>query len=112
MKDVFVCFLSPLLVTQTVIARSPESPSCSQPKIDATTSSVRVSVEPSTTQFRQTVSLADHKGLVCPVSLLQGTALVAVQVAGGLNNKIMVMLLDLPNYQLYQAHQKYSFFKA
>ena len=89
------------------------SASCSQPKIDAITSSLTVSVEPSTTQVRQTVTIAAHNGLVYSVPLTEGSALVArFQVVGGLNNKIKVMLLDMTNYQLYQAHQKYSYFQG
>jgi hypothetical protein len=82
-------------------------------KIDAATSSVTVSVEPSTPQVRQTVTIAAHNGLVYSLSLAQGSALVArFQVAGGLNNKIKVLLLDIANYQLYQAHQRYSYFQG
>src|SRR5882762_8863888 len=108
-----VCLLSFFLVAQTGIAVPPQSSaSCSQSKIDAATSSVTVSVEPSTPQIRQTVTIAAHNGLVYSLSLTQGSALVArFQVAGGVNNKIKVMLLDMANYQLYQAHQQYSYFQ-
>jgi len=114
MKQPIICLLSLLIIAQTAIADRPQSsPSCSQPKIDASTSSVIVSVEPSTTEVRQTVTIAAHKGLVYSLPLTQGSALVArFQVAGGLNNKIKVMLLDMTNYQLYQAHQKYSYFQG
>jgi hypothetical protein len=112
-KQAFVCLVSCILAAQTAFAGASDSTSCSQPTIDVATSSVSVSVEPSITQVRQTVNVAAHKGLVYSVSLTQGSALVArFQVAGGLNNKIKVMLLDLPNYQLYQARQKYSFFQG
>lgn len=87
--------------------------SCSQPTIDAANSSVTVSVEPSTVQARQTVTIAAHNGLVYSLTLTGGSALVArFQVAGGLNNKIKVLLLDADNYRLYQAHQKYSYFQG
>lgn len=113
MKQILVCLLSSLLIAQTAIPASFESASCSQPNIDASTSSVSVFVEPSTTQVRQTVNVAAHNGLVYSVPLTQGSALVArFQVAGGLNNQIKVMLLDMTNYQLYQAHQKYSYLKG
>lgn len=114
MKQVIVCLLSFFLVSQTGIAVPPQSSaSCSQLKIDAATSSVTVSVEPSTPQVRQTVTIAAHNGLVYSLSLTQGSALVArFQVAGGLNNKIKVLLLDVANYQLYQAHQRYSYFQG
>jgi hypothetical protein len=112
-KQAITCLLSFFLVTQTMIAEPPQSSSCSQPNIDAQTSSVTVSVEPSTPQVRQTVTIAAHNGLVYSLSLTGGSALVArFQVAGGLNNKIKVMLLDTTNYQLYQAHQQYSYFKG
>jgi Putative metallopeptidase len=113
-KHAITCLVSFFLITQTMIATPPQSStSCSQPNIDAQTSSVTVAVEPSTPQVRQTVTVAAHKGLVYSLSLTQGSALVArFQVAGGLNNKIKVMLLDTTNYQLYQAHQQYSYFKG
>lgn len=115
MRQAIICLLSLFLVAQTAIAEPPpqSSASCSQLKIDAATSSVTVSVEPSTPQVRQTVTIAAHNGLVYSLSLTQGSALVArFQVAGGLNNRIKVMLLDMANYQLYQAHQKYSYFQG
>jgi hypothetical protein len=57
--------------------------------------------------------VAAHNGLVYSINMSQGTMLVArFQVTGGLNNQIKVMLLDLPNYQLYQSHQKYSYFRG
>ena len=114
MKRTIVCVLCFFLVAQTAIAEPPESSaSCSQPKIDATNSSVTVSVEPSTTQVRQTVTIPAQQGLVYSVPLTEGSALFArFQVVGGLNNQIKVMLLDLPNYQLYQQHQKYSYFQG
>jgi hypothetical protein len=113
-RQAITCFLSFFLVTQTTIAEPAQSSaSCEQSKIDAATSSVTVSVEPSTPQVRQTVAIAAHNGLVYSLSLTQGSALVArFQVAGGLNNKIKVMLLDMSNYQLYQSHQKYSYFQG
>jgi len=110
-----VWFLSLFLTEQTAFAGSPQSssPACTQPKIDAANSSVTVSMEPSTTQVRQAVTIPAHQGLVYSVSLEAGSALAArFQVVGGLNNKVKVMLLDLTNYQLYQAHQKYSFFRG
>jgi len=113
-KQALVSFLSLFLAAQTAIAKPPQSAaSCSQPKIDAMNSSVAVTLEPSTTQVRQTVTVAAHNGLVYSLPLTEGSALVArFQVTGGLNNQIKVLLLDLPNYQLYQAHQQYSYFQG
>jgi hypothetical protein len=113
-KQALVYFLSIFLVAQTAIAEPPQSAaSCSQPKIDFLNSSVKVLVEPSTTQVRQTVTVEAQKGLVYSVPLTQGSSLVArFQVTGGLNNQIKVMLLDSPNYRLYQANQKYSYFQG
>jgi hypothetical protein len=112
-RQTVTCLLSFLVVTQPVIAGPQSSASCSQLKVDAATSSVAVSVEPSTPHVRQTVTIAAHNGLVYSLPLTEGSALVArFQVAGGLNNQIKVMLLDMANYQLYQAHQKYNYFQG
>jgi len=74
---------------------------------------VTVTVEPSTTQVRQTVAVAAGKGLVYTIAMTQGTSLVArFQVSGGLNNKIRVWLLDAPNYQRYETHQRFSYFQG
>jgi hypothetical protein len=50
---------------------------------------------------------------VYTLALTQGSTLVArFQVAGQLNNKIKVWLLDGPNYQSYVAHQQFSYFQG
>jgi Putative metallopeptidase len=111
-KQAIVWCLAVFIAAQTATAE-PQSSSCSQLKIDPTTSSVTVSVEPSASQVRQTVTIPAHQGLVYSVPLEEGSALVArFQVVGGLNNQIKVMLLDTTNYQLYQAHQKYSYYRG
>lgn len=70
-------------------------------------------VEPSTVLVRQTVQVGAGKILAYNFNLERGTQLVAdFSVAGGLNNRVDILLLDLPNYQLYSAGQKFSYFRG
>src|SRR5215831_14428343 len=68
-----------------------------------------VYVEPSTALVNQTVSVPPGRFVAYKLSLTAGTTLVAAfTVEGGLDNKVNVWLLDLSNFQQYQARQRFS----
>lgn len=72
-----------------------------------------VYVEPSKPLVNQTITVAPGRFAAYKLPLTQGTALVAAfTVEGGLDNKVNVWLLDLANFQQYQARQRFSFFKG
>jgi hypothetical protein len=72
-----------------------------------------VYVEPSASLVNQTVTVAPGQFAAYKLSLTQGSALVAAfTVEGGLDNKVNVWLLDLANFQQYQARQRFAFFKG
>jgi hypothetical protein len=76
-------------------------------------SSVSVNVEPSQPLVRTTIQVLAHQALSYNFALTRGTTLVArFQVAGGANDSIKVWLLDASNFQLYQAHQQFSYFQG
>ena len=68
-----------------------------------------VLVEPSKQLVNQTIKVAPGSSAHYKLSLTQGTTLVAAfTVEGGLDNKVNVSLLDLANFQQYQARQRFS----
>jgi hypothetical protein len=76
-------------------------------------SSVSVAVEPSQPQVRSTIQVAAHQSLQYNFALTRGATLVArFQVSGGANDSIKVWLLDAANFQRYQAHQQFNYFKG
>ena len=76
-------------------------------------SSVSVAIEPSQPQVRNTIQVAAHQSLQYNFALTTGSALVArFQVSGGANDSIKVWLLDAANFQRYQAHQQFNYFKG
>jgi hypothetical protein len=79
-----------------------------QPDLPASGS--HVAVEPWQMLVRQTASINAGRALQYNFSLTGGTKLLAqFQVQGGLNNKIQVYLLDLPNYQLFASRRPFKF---
>ena len=72
-----------------------------------------VYVEPFASLVNQTITVAPGQFAAYKLSLAQGSAFVAAfTVEGGLDNKVNVWLLDLANFQHYQARQRFAFFKG
>jgi hypothetical protein len=72
-----------------------------------------VYVEPSASLVNQTVTVAPGQFAAYKLSLTRGASFVAVfKVEGGLDNKVNVWLLDLANFQQYQARQRFMFFQG
>lgn len=72
-----------------------------------------VFVEPWQSIVRQTISVNAGRAVQYNFTLPAGARLLAqFQVQGGLNDKIQVFLLDIPNYQLYSAHQPFRYFQG
>jgi hypothetical protein len=112
-RQMVVSLLAYVLIAQLAFALPNESPSCSKPVIDAKNSSVIVTVQQSTVHVDKTIKIAAHKEAAFSLPLEKDSMVIAqFQVEGGLNNKVRIMLLDLPNFQRYQAHQKYSSLNA
>jgi len=71
----------------------------------------QIEVEPSTSLIRETVNVGAGEALHFKLPLTQGMTLMAqFRVEGGLNNRVNVLLLDLPNFQRYSAEQPFSVF--
>ena len=68
-----------------------------------------VLVEPSKQLVNQTIKVAPGSSAYYKLSLTQGTTLVAAfTVEGGLENKVDVSLLDIADFQQYQARQRFA----
>ncbi len=73
----------------------------------------QIEVEPSTSLVRETVNVGAGGTVHFKFPLTQGVTLVAeFRVEGGLNNRVDVLLLDLPNFQGYSAGQPFSTFQG
>ena len=110
------CVSTFLLASSTVAIPQTQAPSsvCAAAYTPvAGQSSVSVDVESSQSLVRNTIQVAAHQYLSYNFPLTRATTLVArFQVAGGANNSIKVWLLDAANFQLYQAHQQFSYFSG
>src|SRR5215472_9193204 len=99
-----------------LVSLSPAAASCPQAAnqcADQPASSVSVSFEPSQSLVRSTVQVAAHQSLQYNFPLTSGSTVVArFQVSGGVNNSIKVWLLDSANFQLYQSHQRFSYYQG
>ena len=94
-----VIFIVALLTRLALGQSAPRNPSGSY-----------VTVEPWQTLIRQTTAINAGRALEYNFSLSAGTKLLAqFQVEGGLNNRIEVYLLDLPNYESFAAHKPFRY---
>ncbi len=72
-----------------------------------------VHVEPSRLLIDQRMEIKAGSYTYFEVPLLTGTTLVTkFTVSGGLDNRLNVWLLDLHNYQMFQAGRQYSYYKG
>src|SRR5215467_14507177 len=108
------CAISLLVSLSPVAAPCPQAPAAaSQCAADQPRSAVTVSFEPSQSLVRSTVQVAAHQSLQYNFPLTSGSTVVArFQVSGGVNNSIKVWLLDSANFQLYEAHQRFSYYQG